>query len=311
MITAVTAESSPVASWGRLIPPMARVRLAVVAVLFSLVYWETIQHELVKRWLADGNWSHGWLIPLFSLYALNARRAELRNAIARTSWLGLVIVLLSLGAFFYSAWVVPRAYPRALSIVGTVFGLTLFLGGWRIMRVAWFPILFLALAIPLPDRLYVALTMPLRVFASQVAAALLPTVVPGLFTEAQGVVIDYVIAGRPSSLNVEEACSGMRSLMSLATLGVATAYVGDRPAWQRWIMVLSCIPIAVFCNIIRVVVTGILIIQGQTDLARGTPHAMLGVGVFALALGLFMLLGWTLNRLVVADTSEPADAATT
>jgi exosortase len=107
---------------------------------------------------------------------------------------------------------------------------------------------------------------------------------------------------------VEEACSGMRLMMAFVTLGVAMAYLGDRPVWQRLVMVASCVPIAVACNAIRVTVTGLLHVYGRGELARGTPHQLLGFVMLAIALGLFSALGYVLSRLFIEE-SDGADAA--
>lgn len=290
-------------TWSERVPAAARVRLVIVAVLLIAVYWGSIRHQLIARWLNDGNWSHGWLIPLFSLYFLYTRRNDLLRCRPKPGYTGAWVLAGSLCVYFVSGWVFRMAYPQTLSLVGSVFGLTLLLGGWSVMRVAWFPIAFLVLAVPLPDRLYVELTMPLRQWASTAAAALMPLFASGLHTEAQAVVIDYVIPGRPpGTLNIEEACSGMRLMMAFVTLGVAMAYLHDRPVWQRLVMVASCLPIAVLCNTIRVTTTGLLYIQGHEDLAQGTPHQLLGVAMLMIALGLFALLGYVLSHVFLEET---------
>lgn len=294
--------SSP-CTWSERVPTATRVRLVIVAVLLIAVYWGSIRHQLIARWLNDGNWSHGWLIPLFSLYFLYTRRNDLLRCRPKPGYTGAWVLAGSLCVYFVSGWVFRMAYPQALSLVGSVFGLTLLLGGWSVMRVAWFPIAFLVLAVPLPDRLYVELTMPLRQWASTAAAALMPLFASGLHTEAQAVVIDYVMPGRPpGTLNIEEACSGMRLMMAFVTLGVAMAYLHDRPVWQRLVMVASCLPIAVLCNTIRVTTTGLLYIQGHEDLAQGTPHQLLGVAMLMIALGLFALLGYVLSHVFLEET---------
>ncbi len=299
----------PSRSWRDFAPPAARLRLAFVTALVLFIYWEPIRHTMISRWISDGNWSHGWLIPAFSIYFLASKREELLCCPMGSSYVGAVIVALSLGAFFFSAWWARMAYPQALTLIGTLAGLVLLMGGWRLLRLVWFPIAFLALAIPLPHRLYFQLTTPLRIMASKASAALLPLLVPGLHTESQAVVIDYLRPGSPpGQLNVEEACSGMRLMMAFVTLGVAMAYLGDRPAWQRAVMVAACLPIAVFCNIIRVTTTGYLTIIGRTDLAQGTAHQMLGIAMLIVALGLFSLLGYVLSHLFI-DAPEPKNAA--
>lgn len=293
-------------SWGEFIPTPARVRIGIVGALLLLVYWAPIRHSLVAKWLHDGNWSHGWLIPVFSLYFLASRRERLFDARPKGNYLGAVILVASLALYFVSAWQWQMGYPQSVSLVGALFGVTLLLGGWDIMRVAWFPILFLLLAIPLPNAQYVELTMPLRTFASSAAAAIMPMFAPGLYTEAQAVVIDYVMPGLPPArLNVEEACSGMRLMMAFVTLGVAMAYLRERPAWQRVVLVASCVPIAVICNTVRVTTTGLFFVYGREDLARGTPHQLLGLLMLALAFALYAAISYILNHLFVEDTEHP------
>ena len=303
-----TSESRPATltrSWDEVIPPVTRVRIAIVTGLLLLAYWGVVRSNLIARWIHDDNWSHGWLIPLFSIYFLISRREQLLNVRPKPNYLGIVVLTLSLSMYFLSAWVLRMGYPQAVSIVGAILGVTLLMGGWPVMRIAWFPILFLLFAIPLPQSMYVSMTMPLRECASTVAAAVMPLLAPGLHTEAQAVVIDYSMPGYGiGQLNVDEACSGMRSLMAFVTLGVAMAYIHERPAWHRGVMLVCCIPLAVFCNTIRVTATGLLYVYGHRDLAQGTPHALLGVVMFAIALGLFMLIGYVLNHLVVEEPDE-------
>lgn len=286
--------------WRDAVSTSARVQVALLAALILLVYWQPIKSILIARWIEDGNWSHGWLIPLFSLYFLYLKRDDLVRVLSRPNYLGALLLAGSLSAYFVFAWLVPMGYPQALSLIGTIFGVVLLLGGWQLIRITWFPIAFLALAVPLPQRTYVALTQPLRELASWAGAALLPLLVPGLHAEAQAVVIDYMLpSGAAGQLNVEEACSGMRLMMAFVTLGLAMAYLGERPVWQRLVMVAFCIPIAVFCNAIRIVLTGWFTVTGRTELAQGTPHQLLGIAMLLLALGLFALLGYVLRHLWV------------
>ena len=300
-------SASESTSWTRIVSPSGWFRIVVAVVLLAIAYRHALLQTLVGRWLSDGDWSHGWLIPLFSLYFLGTRRDELAKARVRPSYMGAIVLAVSLAGYFVSGWVYRMAYPQAVTIVGAIFGLTLLMGGWRVIRVAWFPIVFLLLAVPLPQRTYVAMTMPMRQIASSVAAAVMPLFASGLHTEAQAVVIDYVMPGMtPGTLNIEEACAGMRLTMAFVTLGVAMAYLGERPAWQRLVMVASCVPIAILCNAIRVTTTGLLYVHGHQELARGTPHQLLGIVMLAIALGLFSLLGYVLNRLLIDMPDEDA-----
>ena len=307
MSVAQTSPHATTRSWGEIVPPKTWVRMAVVAILLGAVYWATIWNHLVKRWMNDGNWSHGWLVPVFSLYLLGTQRDRLAAVIPRANYLGAVVLVFSLGLYFVTSWWWPMVYPQIVSIIGSILGLTLLLGGWPLMRVAWFPIMFLLFAMPLPQGLYVELTLRLRALASMLAAAIMPLFASGLYTEAQSVVIDYDFRGRSGHLNVEEACSGMRLLMAFLTLGVAMAYLGNRATWQRVIMVLCCIPIALICNTIRVTTTGLLFVYERNDLAQGTPHQLLGISMLVIAFGLFAFVGYLLNHLFLEDDGEESD----
>ncbi len=277
---------------------------AVLAALILVAYWDTIRGGLIGRWINDGNWSHSWLIPLFSLYLLYGRYNDLRAARFAPSWLGVAVLLASLALFFVGGWVVRIAYFQRVSIVGVVLGSTLLLTGWAVLRIALVPIGLLLLAIPLPGQLYVDLTTPLRELATTIAATVLPIFSPGLMVESQAVVIDFFLPGSPpGQLNVEEACSGMRLMMAFVTLGVVMAYLKDRPGWHRLVLVASCLPIVVLCNSVRVTITGLLHIHGYLDWARGMPHQMLGISMLFLALGLFAAVGFVLDHLFV-DTPE-------
>jgi len=295
----------PSVTWREWLPPVSIIRLAIVGALLTFVFWEPVRHTLIARWISDGNWSHGWLIPIFSLYFLYVSRDRIIKAQPNPTLWGAPVILGAFAVFFWSAWWARMAYPQALMLVPVLIGVVLLLGGVNILRVVWFPVLFLALAVPLPHRFYFQLTTPLRILASKAAAMILPLLIPGLHTDAQAVVIDYIKPGmQAGQLNVEEACSGMRLLMAFVTLGIAMAYLGERPLWQRLILVLACLPIALFCNIVRVTTTGYLSITGHRDLAQGTAHQLLGMAMLVLALGLFSLLGYVLSHLFV---EPPAD----
>ena len=242
---------------------------------------------------------------MFSLYFLHTRREQIAATPISTSYFGFLLFLLSVGAYFIFQAVIPYSYLQLMSLVGAIFGIVLFLTGWRMMRIAWLPILFLCLANPIPDQYYVELTIPLRMVSTQVSAMLL-RLIPGIEIETQAVVMDYFYDGSKGQLNVLEACAGMRLMMAFVTLGVAMAYLGDRPVWQRICMVVTCVPISVFCNVIRVTVTGGFTVFGRGDLAHGTPHTLLGLAMLPIALGLFLLTGHILSHLFVDE--EPAEA---
>jgi len=294
------------------------VRGVILAGLLVAVYWHTIRTQLVYRWVNDGTWSYGFLVPLISGYFLYDRREQLARVRPVPSLPGLAVLIGSLA--MYTAcmfrWI-PFDYFRPLSLIGSVFGLVLFLGGWGVIRVTWFAILFLAFSVPIPKTIFVELTRPLQMLASHVTASVLG-VFPDVHAEVSGVVIDYTYGLTSGQLNVEEACSGMRSMMAIVTLGVAMSYLGRREVWQRIVLVVACVPIAVCCNVLRVTVTGLLHVFATSAVGKAlhfewflgpTPHAMFGLVMFLVAMGLFALTAWVLDHLYVETEGDAPDGS--
>jgi len=300
------------------------VKIAVVAGLLGVLYRGELR-RIVHLWITDPSWSHGFLIPLFSLYFLyQNRRAILgleyvRDPLAewlrgqrsgrllpgqtRANYLGLVLLVAVLALYAFNV-VSPAgyAYLRPISMIAAVGAVVLFLGGWRLVRCTWLPIAFLVFAIPLPRRYYVELTMPMRQIATVVATALL-NMVNGLEAAASGVVIDVVYQGHrlEPALNVAEACSGMRLLMAFLALGVVMAYLHHRPMWQRIVLLISTAPIAVLCNIVRVTVTGFLYVFVGQEYTQGVFHDALGLAMLPLAFGLYGALAWFMSSLFIDE----------
>jgi exosortase len=298
----------------------------VIGGLLCLIFRSEIK-RVVHLWVTDASWSHGFLIPLFSLYFIHQRRDAImglrhaRDPLAelvagrwpkplssgqtRPSYVGLVALLGTL-AFYVFNVVSPAgyAYFRPLSLIAAVAAVVLFLGGWRLVAETWLPIGFLVFAVPLPRRYYVALTMPMRKLAATVATALL-NMVDGLTASASGVVIDIVYRGTrlEPALDVAEACSGMRLLMAFLALGVAMAYLHERPLWQRIVLLFSTVPIAVFCNIVRVTATGFIYVLADPRYTQGIYHDALGLAMLPLAFGLYGALAWFMASLFVEDKS--------
>jgi exosortase len=206
--------------------------------------------------------------------------------------------------YFLLVW--PMGYPRALMMLLCLGGVVVFLCGLPIMRLVWVPWLYLLFAVPLPKSVYFTLTDPLRRIAAVVATQAL-SLFPGLDIEKVGSTIEYVYQGQNGALGVADACSGMRSTMTLCALGVAVAFISNRPWWQRVIMVAACVPIAVFANCVRVTTTCVLHIFVDPKYAGGTYHTLLGLVTLLIAFGIFSALGWFLSNLLVED-SEPQAA---
>jgi exosortase len=193
-------------------------------------------------------------------------------------------------------------------MIAALGAVVLFLGGWRLVKYTWLPIVFLVFAVPLPRRYYVGLTMPMRQWAAYVAAALL-NLIEGLEATASGVVIDVIYKGKhlEPGLNVAEACSGMRLLTAFLALGVAMAYLHYRPFWQRIILLVSTVPIAIFCNVVRVTITGFTYVLIHPKYTQGVYHDMLGIAMLPLAFGLYGLLARFMSSLFIEETKTVAE----
>lgn len=278
------------------------IKIAIVSCLFCFLFRNELR-LIIRAWFADSSWSHGFLIPLFSLYFINQRRSDILNLQAKPSYFGLI--LLVCGIFFYPFNIVhlQYGYLSSLDMIATLGAVVLFLGGWCLLRHCWLPIAFLIFAVPLPDRYYRALTIPMRAWAATAASALL-NLVPDLEAASRGVVIDVFYKGRvlEPALDVAEACSGMRLLMAFVALGVAMAYLHRRPLWQRIILLTSTVLIAILCNIVRVTITGFIYVLIHPRYAQGIYHDMLGLAMLPLAFGLYGLLALFMSSLFIDDS---------
>jgi exosortase len=310
--------------------PHRFVKIALLGGLLGFLFRGEMR-SLVHLWRTDPNWSHGFLIPLFSLYFLQQKKREILNleyvqdplrellqgrrprrlapGQTRANYLGLFLLLLLL-AFYAFNVVSPAgyAYLRPVSMIAAVGAVVLFLGGWRLIRSTWLPIAFLVFAVPLPRRYYVGLTLPLRHLSAVVATAFL-NLIPDLDATTSGAVIEIVYQGQrlEPALNVAEACSGMRLLMAFLALGVAMAYLHDRPVWQRAVLLLGTVPIAILCNIVRVTTTGLLYVLVDPKYTQGVWHDLLGLAMLPLAFALYGLLARFMASLFIEEDDEAGD----
>lgn len=280
------------------------IKILVIVGAFYTVFYSQI-FSIVHRWINDSSWSHGFIIPLFSLYFINQKKKEILSTEFKSNYLGLAALILCLIAYPMFVFVYKFGYFMSIMIIPTIGSIVFFLGGWKLIKYTWLPIAFLFFAIPLPAQFYNDITIPMRSHDAEIAAALL-NLVRGLEANASGVVIDIVYNGvkLEPGLDVAEACSGMRLLMAFLALGVAMAYLHYRPAWQRLILLGSTIPIALLCNIIRVVITAFIYVLWDPIYAQGIYHDALGILMLPLAFGLYGLLAWFMSNLMTEETVQ-------
>ncbi|MFW5840403.1 MAG: exosortase/archaeosortase family protein, partial [Planctomycetota bacterium] len=278
-----------------------------ILILAGLFVWLTGWHykSIVLHWLQDTNWTHGFIIPLFSIYLIYQRRDEIFTAPRNTNFLGMPVMIVGiLVLFLLYAWI-PFPYLSRLAMPVILLGLVWFLCGTRLMILLWLPIFYIVFAIPMPDMLYQYISVPLQQLAAKASAAILA--LAGVQIEVSFSNLTIVgQSGEVYSLTVAEACSGVRSLMAFAALGVALAYITDKPLWHRVVMVLSILPVAIFCNVIRVTITSSMYAIDEPELGQDFMHTFLGMLMLIPAAILFLLISWTLGAIFVTE-ENPED----
>jgi len=236
----------------------------------------------VGQWWSDPNFSHGFFVPLFSAFVVWQERKRLARLARRPAWSGLAILFCGLTLLIVGQMGAELFLSRT-SLLLVLAGIIILFFGWNVFRAVLFPWAFLLLMIPIPAILFNKITFPLQVLASKVAAATLPMF--GVPVLREGNVINL-----PSmALEVAEACSGIRSLMTLLALAIIYGYLIEKRQWRRWVLVLASLPIAVAANSLRIIVTGLLVQYWDPDKAEGFFHTFEGWLVFVLSL--CMLVG--------------------
>lgn len=289
-----------------LIPSHVWVRIAILAALFIPLHWD-ILWRLTQFALTDGDWSHAFLVPFISLYFVYQQKQRLLDTPTRTCWWGLPIILICLGGYFLSIYPIRNDMLKGYCMIGEIFGLVLLMAGPAVIRVVWLPIIYLMFAVKVTQQYWGKLASELQVIAAKAAVVVLQLF--SIDATVNGTTIDLWKGMEPlGSLNVAEACSGLRMLMTFIALGVAVAYLWDRPWWARLTMVALTVPIAVAVNVGRVTVIGLVYLVNP-EYSAGDSHIFIGMLMLVPALGMFLLLGWVMNKIVLTDAAARPVAA--
>ncbi len=286
--------STPLASPVEPEAPPGKISWTAVAWFGSLLIlcYAPILYRLVHQWATDEDMGYGFFVPVLAGYIAWRRRDILLATPRRTNNWGLVIVVFA-ALQSIAATLGAELFTARLAFVVALFGVVLYLGGKAWVKALLFPLLLLLFMIPIPQILYARLTLNLQMLASQLGETLIGWM--GIPVFRTGNILEL-----PSqSLDVVEACSGIRSLMSLTFLSLIYAYFTDNRIWMRWALLIATIPIAIVANGARVAITG-LMSEINTNLAKGAYHEMEGYIVFIVALGalvvLHRLISFTVNK---------------
>ena len=286
-----TPEKAPVASGG------ARRKLAVVWEQVRGIGWQgglliavfiglyaPVLVRLVRQWNTDADYSHGFLVPFLSAYLIWQRREKLAQVVRCPSNWGLLVVLGSIGLLFLGS-LGAELFLTRISMIATICGLIIYFSGWRLLRALAFPLAFLLFAIPIPVLIYNQIVFPLQFIASRFATSCLEAL--NLFPiMREGNVL--IMPGM--RLEVVEACSGIRSLMSLLALAAGYGYLAEKSVPVRWFLFLAMIPLAIISNGTRVMITALMTNYIGPQAAEGFMHEFSGWVIFVVATALFLAL---------------------
>ena len=295
---------------------------AVIGLLFLAIYWSFIgrmihvatkmkpgksitgmlSHIIKEPWNPD--WSHLMVVPLISVFFAFRNRHRLIGLPGNIYPGGLVILFLGLIGFAWGVYPVQNDMFQGACMVVALFGMVLFLVGPAMMRVLWFPIAYLLFFIKISDRIWDRTAWYLQNITAEAATGVLAVLSTfldfGVSKSGNSIEMFVNESGREIPLTVAEACSGLRMLMAFMAVGVAMAYLTDCAWWQRLIMVLMAIPIAVSINVVRVTTLGLLSLVNE-EMIKGDFHTMIGMFMLVPAAGLFWLLGWILDKMLIHD----------
>lgn len=244
---------------------------------FAVAYYPVMK-SLAATWMTSDNYSHGFFIPFLFIYIIWLKREKIcQKDTVSPHWAGLVIVIVSLLSYLFASYAEIQTLA-SLSMVACLAGATLYLLGFSFVRELVFPFFLLLFMIPVPSQLYAKITIPLQLFVTKISALIaqlagIPVFRAGNIIETPGL-----------SLQVVEACSGMRSMITLLLLSSLFAFFTLQSRTGRVVLFFSGIPVAILINIFRV--SGIFLAWQffKYDLTHGLWHTVLGIMLFCIAL---------------------------
>jgi exosortase len=262
----------------------------VIAGLVAALYGPVLTH-MVADWWKDPDYSHGFVVPLFIGYVLHQRRYRLQQVALEPSNLGLPLMVGAIGLLLAGS-LGAELFVARFSLLFLLGGMVLFFAGGKMLRALGFPLAFLALMIPLPSIIYNQITFPLQLLASRLSSSWLELLGVPVLREGNVLILPNY------SLEVVEACSGIRSLMSLIALAVAYGYFVEKRLWARITLVVLILPIAVASNALRVLGAGVLTYFFGPQAAEGFFHLFQGWLIFVSAVACLLFLHWLMSRLI-------------
>lgn len=275
--------------------------LVVLAATTGWAYWPVIE-GLWGVWKSDDDYSAGQLVPIVALFLVWMERKRLGQCSLKPGWRsGVILLVLAQAARVYGLVFMYESIER-YALVPTIMGLVLMVAGWQVFRTLWWIMALVFLMFPLPGRVHNLVSGPLQGMATSGAVFLLE--VFGVNVGQQGNVINMSGA---ASLAVAEACSGLRMLTAFVVVAAFIAYMVRRSAGQKLIVVLSSVPIAVICNIVRIFLTACFMLFVGGEFAQTFFHDFAGFVMMPVAVLLIFGELWLLDRLVASESESTAE----
>ncbi len=254
----------------------------LLAACYGPVLW-----RLINQWSSDGDMGHGFFVPIVAGYIAWQRRSELLEVWGPSDWRGLIVIAWG-AAQLYAATLGAELFLARTAFIVSLAGIVLYLGGARVLRLLAFPLFLLFFMVPIPAIVYNVVTFKLQTLASQLAEGALALLGVPVLREG------HILRLPSQALSVVEACSGIRSLLTLSFLSLVYAYFFDKKVWMRTVLLMATVPIAIVANACRVTVSGLLS-QVNPELAEGVFHSAAGFLIFAFGLVLLVLVHVAVN----------------
>jgi exosortase len=267
----------------------------LLVLLFMAGLYRGILPDMAHQWYEDANYSHGFVVPLIAAYFVYERRCDLLKVKVEPWWPGFALLLFGLLQLVIG-WLGAEFFTMRSSLVVTLAWMTLFFFGKRLFHLMLLPLAYLLFMIPLPYIVYDSIAFPLKLFVTRASIAFLKLV--GVVVMREGNIIMLPL----TTLEVADACSGIRSLISLLALAVAYAFFLKITPFRKALLILAAIPIAISANAFRVIGTGLLAQYWGARAAEGFFHEFAGMAVFVVAIALMVALGSCLSD---AKKGEP------
>lgn len=266
-------------------------------VILLLMVFGGMLLEMVQRWTAEPQYSHGFVIPLMAVGLGLFRRSKITAGVARSDYTGMIFLACGVAAHLVARWFFVDLLDN-VGFMSCVFGIALLVWGRRFVFAMWPAIGFLAFMFPLPYSVEQLFAAPLQVYGAEYAAWYIQML--GIPAVAQGSVIHMVDV----QLGVEEACSGMRMLMVFVAISAATMILSRRTRWEKVLILVSAVPIAVACNVARIVATATAHHWMGSETADLIFHGLSGWLMMPAAMALLFLelrlLDW-----ILVETQNP------